>query len=141
MTLHRHAVADALEALLKRVFPNAEVKRDAEAPSRPPAGGLVILRDSDPGEPEVTLSPLSYSYNHAFGVEIVSPSATGSHGLGDMLAELGEVIEGARDLGGLTEWLEATAPDLDDLAAAGAPSVATAMFDLIATYTIPSPLH
>lgn len=31
---------------------------------RMPAAGLLILRDGEPGEPEVTLSPLAYHYQH-----------------------------------------------------------------------------
>ena len=34
--------------------------RDEVLPERIPAAGLIILRDGQPGEPEVTLSPLRY---------------------------------------------------------------------------------
>ena len=33
-------------------------------PERVPASGLLILRDGEPGEPEVTLSPLRYHSQH-----------------------------------------------------------------------------
>jgi hypothetical protein len=41
-------------------------------PERVPADGLLILRDGEPGEPEVTLSPLRYHYRHRAEIEAVS---------------------------------------------------------------------
>ena len=38
----------------------ATALRGEVLPERVPAGGLLILRDGEPGEPEVTLSPLAY---------------------------------------------------------------------------------
>jgi len=38
------------------------VLRGEVLPERIPPGGLMILRDGNPGEPGVTLSPLMYHY-------------------------------------------------------------------------------
>jgi hypothetical protein len=40
------------------------VKRNLAKAERLPPGGLAVIRDGDPGEPEVSLSPLSYLYSH-----------------------------------------------------------------------------
>ncbi len=49
----------ALAALHARLQPLAALTlRDEVLPERIPAAGLMILRDGQPGKPEVTLSPL-----------------------------------------------------------------------------------
>ena len=35
-----------------RAVPKAKVERNTAAPERIPKGGLIVLRDGDPGEPE-----------------------------------------------------------------------------------------
>ena len=54
------SILAALHARLS-VLP-ATALRGEVLPERVPAAGLVILRDGEPGEPEVTLSPLRYHY-------------------------------------------------------------------------------
>ena len=51
------------EDILRRLFGRllaspATVLRGEVLPERVPSDGLLILRDGDPGEPEMTLSPL-----------------------------------------------------------------------------------
>ena len=65
MLTTRETILQALLAALQTV-PGATVLRDEVLPERLPAGGLVNLRDGDPGTPEVTLSPLAYWTCHAF---------------------------------------------------------------------------
>ena len=61
-----------LAALLARLQPlAAHVLRDDVLPERISAVGLIILRDGQPGEPEVTLSPLRYHYQHRAELEVV----------------------------------------------------------------------
>lgn len=36
-----------------------------------PAGGLIILRDGDPGDPEVILSPVTYLWEHQTEIEVI----------------------------------------------------------------------
>ena len=51
-----------------------------------PAAGLLILRDSDPGEPAVTLSPLRYHYQHRAEIEAVVQAGAGRDAGFDTLA-------------------------------------------------------
>ncbi len=53
MPTPRETILQALLAALQTV-PGATVLREEVLPERVPAGGLVILRDGDPGTPEVT---------------------------------------------------------------------------------------
>jgi len=63
MPTSRETILQALLAALQSV-PAATVLRGAILPERIPTGGLLILRDKDPGTPEVTLSPLVFDLEH-----------------------------------------------------------------------------
>jgi hypothetical protein len=52
----REAILQALFARLQTIA-DATVLRNEALPERIPDGGLIILRDGDPGEPETLLSP------------------------------------------------------------------------------------
>jgi hypothetical protein len=54
-------VLDALKALLETV-PDAVVERNSMLPEKIPEGGLIILRDGDPGEPEQALGSFGNAY-------------------------------------------------------------------------------
>ena len=47
-------VLASIRALLE-AMPGATVERNSVLPEKVPAGGLIILRDGDPGEPEQAL--------------------------------------------------------------------------------------
>ena len=59
MPTHRETILAALHARLSALL--ATALRGEVLPERVPAEGLLILRDGEPGEPEVTLSPLAYA--------------------------------------------------------------------------------
>lgn len=65
MSSTREAILAALHARLSAL--PATVLRGEVRPERVPADGLLILRDGEPGEPDVTLSPLAYHYQHRTG--------------------------------------------------------------------------
>jgi hypothetical protein len=71
MPTTRETVLAALHARLQPL--SARTLRDEVLPERIPAVGLIILRDGQPGEPEVTLSPLRYHYQHRAELEVVDP--------------------------------------------------------------------
>jgi hypothetical protein len=63
-------VLDALKALLEMV-PDAVVERNSVLPEKVPAGGLIIMRDGDPGEPEQALGGFGNTYyQHAVEIEV-----------------------------------------------------------------------
>lgn len=69
MPTPRETILAALHTRLSAV--PATALRGEVVPERVPAAGLLILRNSEPGEPEVTLSPLRYHYQHGAAIEAV----------------------------------------------------------------------
>ncbi|PHY20969.1 hypothetical protein CSW59_06875 [Caulobacter sp. BP25] len=129
-----------LETRFKAALPNAEVARNEPKAQRISPGGDVTLFDGDPGEPEVLLSPLSYTYEHRIPVEIAAGGDDPAGLLETLLREIGLVIEADRTLGGLCSWLDAEAPSPEPLDAPGAAVGRRADLVVIATYTTRSPL-
>ena len=143
MPSRREAVLEAVLTLLAAALPGAEVKRNLDKPERIPPGGLVIVRDGDPGEPDTLLSPLTYVYAHRIPIEVAafaSASLTREQVIDQMLAAIGMAIEADRTLGGLCDFIEAEAPVSDDVETAGALSGRWADMAIIATYGTPNPL-
>lgn len=71
-------------------------------PERIPAAGLIILRDGPPGEPEVTLSPVRYHYQHRAELEVVVQAGSGRASAFDgLIAAIGAAHKADRTLGGL----------------------------------------
>ncbi|MET4683688.1 hypothetical protein [Brevundimonas faecalis] len=142
MASKREEVVQAVDAMLKAALPHAEHRRDQPLPKRPDPGGTVILHDGDPGEPEVTLSPLLYTYEHEIELEVLGPigSAARHELLDQMLQAIGERIETDRSLGGLAEWLEPGAPLTDDIVLDNAEPVRGAQLTILAVYSTPNPL-
>lgn len=139
----REAVLAAVHALVRGALPDAEVKRNLDKPERIPPGGLVIIRDGDPGEPEVLLSPLTYVYEHRVPIELAafaSASLTREQAIDQMLSAIGMAAMADRTLDGLCDFIETEAPTSDDLETAGAMSGRWADAAIIAGYTTANPL-
>lgn len=142
----RLEVLEAVKAMAEAALPGADVKGlDAEdaKPTRIGAGGLVVVRSGDPGEPEVDLSPLRYNWEHEIAIEVgayESGAATSEQVLDAMLSALGAAVEADRTLGGLVEWLEAKAPDTEDFETVGAVAGRWADLKLVAHYVTTDPL-
>lgn len=143
MASRREEVLEALLALIATALPSAKVERNTAKPERIPVGGLVIVRDGDPGDPEATLSPLTYIYTHRIPIEIAVLAAaplSREETLDQMLRTLGEAVESNRTLGGLCDFLEPEAPSIDDIEATGTIAGRWASAVILATYATPNPL-
>lgn len=139
MTSKRELVLAALHARLQALA--APVLRCEVLPERIPASGLIILRDGKPGEPEVTLSPLTYFYEHQAELEVVIQAGTGRDAQFDVLtASIGAVLAADRTLGGLCDWVEAEAPEPVDLPIEGAAALKAAVIIVVLHYASPDPL-
>lgn len=136
MPTTRETILTALADLL-RTIPHVPVLRGEVLPERIPPVGLMILRDGNPGEPGVTLSPLAYHYQHRAELEVIVQSTTARDALFDALAaQIGTVIAADRTLRGLCDWVEAEAPEPVDLAIEGAASLKAAVVPLILHYSL-----
>ena len=135
----RETILSALHAQLQTLA--APVLRGDVLPERIPATGLIILRDGKPGEPEVTLSPLSYFYEHRAELEVVIQAGTGRDALFDALAaDIGAALALDRTLGGLCDWVEAEAPEPVDLPIEGAAALKAAVIIVVLHYSTADPL-
>ena len=140
MPSKRETILAALFAHLGNTMTVA-ITRNDPLPTRLPATGLAIMRDGDPGEPNVSMSPLRYHYEHVVEVEAYFEAATGRDtGLDAVTAQIGAAIALDRTLGGLCDWIETGAPDTDDLALDGAESLKAAIVPLTLHYAVADPL-
>jgi hypothetical protein len=139
MPTTRELVLGALYARLQPLA--APALRDEVLPERIPTAGLIILRDGQPGEPEVTLSPLRYHYQHRAELEVVVQASTGrASAFDDLIAAIGAALEADRTLGGLCDWIEPEAPASVDLPIEGAAALKAAVITLNLHYSTTGPL-
>ncbi len=139
MTTPRETILTALVDLLRTV-PHVPVVRGEVLPERMPASGLLILRDGEPGEPGVTLSPLRYHYQHRAEIEAVVQGSDRDATFDALCASIGATIATDRTLAGLCDWVEAEAPRPVDLPVEGAGSLKAAVIPIILHYSTADPL-
>ena len=139
MPTSRETILAALHARLS-ALPSIALRGDV-LPERVPAAGLLILRDGEPGEPEVTLSPLRYHYQHRAELEVVVQAGTGrASAFDNLIAAIGAALEADRTLGGLCDWVEPEAPASVDLPIEGAAALKAAVITVVLHYTTTGPL-
>lgn len=142
MTSRRETVLSALFALLDGAL-SAKVLRNEPLPERIPQEGLVTLRDGEPGEPSVTLSPVSYLYEHRAELDVAvqeSGAAARDSGFDTLLEAIAAAIAGDRTLGGFADRVEALAPVPSEIAAEGAVPIKAATVPVILIYATTDPL-
>jgi hypothetical protein len=138
MPTARETILDALHARLSAL--PATAQRGDVLPECVPAEGLLILRDGEPGEPEGTLSPLAYHYQHRAEIETVVQGAHRDAAFDSICASIGAALAVDRTLGGLCDWVEAEAPRPVDLAVEGAASLKAAVIPVVLHYSTADPL-
>ena len=138
MPTPRETILAALHARLSAL--PATALRGEVLPERVPAEGLLILRDGEPGEPEVTLSPLRYHYQHRAEIEAVVQGADRDAAFDTLTASIGAALAADRTLGGLCDWVEAEAPRPVDLPVEGAASLKAAVIPVVLHYSTADPL-
>lgn len=139
MPTTRETVLTALHERLQSLA--ALTLRDEVLPERIPTTGLIILRDGQPGDPEVTLSPLRYHYQHRAELEVVVQAGTGrASAFDELISAIGTALEADRTLGGLCDWIEPEAPDPVDLPVEGAATLKAAVITIVLHYSTANPL-
>ena len=134
----RETILTALHARLSAL--PATALRSEVHPERVPAAGLLILRDGEPGEPEVTLSPMTYHYQHRAEIEAVVQGADRDGAFDTLCASIGTALAIDRTLGGICDWVEAEAPQPVDLPVEGATGLKAAVIRVSLFYTTSDPL-
>ncbi|MEJ6478257.1 MAG: acyl-CoA transferase [Octadecabacter sp.] len=138
MPTPRETILTALHARLS-MLPATALRGDV-LPERIPTDGLLILRDGDPGEPEVTLSPLRYHYLHRAEIEAVVQGPDRDADFDTLTASIGAALTEDRTLGGLCDWVEAEAPQPVDLPVDGGTSLKAALITIVLQYSTQDPL-
>ena len=138
----REAILGALFQTLDMELP-ANVRRNEVLPEKVPASGLVILRDGEPGEPDVTLNPRTEFYAHRVEIEAYvsrDPASGGEAALDALLGAIGMALRINPSLGGLAENLTPSAPEIGALAVEAAAPILTAQLIVTVEYLVSDPL-
>ena len=108
-----------------------------------PEGGMINQWDGKPGEPEVTLSPTLYEYDHSVEVEVFFTGGTSSQrdtGLDNLLQLVGAAIEADLTLGGTVSYARVEPSDPEGEPVEGGDDIKAVMILVIMTYTSSTPL-
>ena len=138
MRTPRETILTALYVQLSTI--PVTVFRGEVLPERVPSVGLLILRDGNPGEPEATLSPRMYHYQHRAEIEAVVQGASRDVAFDTLCASIGAALAADRTLGGLCDWVEAEAPEPVDLPIEGAASLKAAIIPVVLHYSVGDPV-
>jgi hypothetical protein len=136
-------VLEALKALLETV-PGTEVERNTALAEKIPNGGLIVLRDGDPGEPEQALGGFASSYyGHRVEIEIYvqDGDATARDTTFDSLIQaIGVALESDPTLGGLAFGMTYGRPTVDVEAIEGTAAIKTGTLAVVVDYETDTPL-
>jgi hypothetical protein len=136
-------VLDAMKTLLETV-PDAVVERNSVLPEKIPDGGLIILRDGDPGEPEQALGGLgNVYYQHAVEIEVYveeGDAAACDAAFDALLQQIGTALEADPTLGAVAFGVTYGRPEPSIEAIAGAPAIKTATLSVTVDYESDAPL-
>ena len=121
------------EQILRRLKTQLEsiagvtVERNSAVPEKIPAGGLLILRDGTPGEPEQSLGGFGGAYcRQDAEIEIYvenGDAAARDTAFDTLLHEIGIVLDDDPTLGGLAFGMTFGRPETDAQAVVGAPAI------------------
>jgi len=140
----RENAIGALFAALGQLSLGTTVKRNAVLPERVSDHAMAILRDGEMGEPEVSLSPLTYHWQHQVAIElfVAEPDASARDARMDgLLTELAGLIEADRTLGGVIEYAEIGPPKFDELAPDGSSGIKACLLHVVLHYSSSGPLN
>jgi hypothetical protein len=140
----RENAIGALFAVLGRLSLGTTVKRNAALPERIADHAMTILRDGEMGEPEVSLSPLTYHWQHQVAIElfVADPdTAARDSRMDGLLTKLALLIEADRTLAGVVEYAEIGQPKFDELAPEGTSGIKACLLPVVLHYSSAGPLN
>ena len=125
-------------------IPDAVVERNSALSEKIPDGGLIILRDGDPGEPEQALGGFgSTYYQHVVEIEVYleeADAAARDAAFDSLLQQIGAALEAEPTLGGVAFGLTYGRPDASIEAIAGAPALKIGTILVTLDYEADAPL-
>ncbi len=127
-----------------RTVPKAKVERNTAAPERIPRGGLIVLRDGGPGEPEQALGGIGgVYYSHAVEIEVyveTGEAAARDAAFDALVSAIGAALDADPTLGGLAFGMTYARPEIDTEAVIGAPAIKTGTVECVIEYETATPL-
>ena len=144
MPSKRERVILAVADLIKAALPRATHYRNDMKQQPIETGGYVNVEDGDPGEPEVTLNPTTWIYEHQIPVDVAANAAqrlSAEERLDRMLQAIGAAVAADRTLGGLCDYFMVTAAQTEGLTSEGAPVSRYALVTVVAVYGTTDPLN
>ena len=143
MSSRAEAILQGLRSVLSDLS-GPTVERNSALPEKIPDGGLIILRDGDPGEPEQALGGFgSTYYQHAVEIEVYveeGDAAARDAAFDALLQQIGVALEADPTLGGLAFGLTYGRPEPSIEAIAGAPAIKSATLTVTVHYETGTPL-
>ena len=143
MTTKMAAVITALVAVLDAI-PGVTVVANVAVPQEIPEGGLIIVHDGDPGEPEEVLNGFrNCYYQHSIDVEIYARHGiTGNRDSAwdTLIAAVGTALEGNLTLSGTIHGMSYGQPTTDVEQVEGGHDIKRGVLIIIADYQSSSPL-
>ena len=136
----RETALVALYAKL-RAIKGPVVLRGATLPEIIPACGLIVLRDGNPGEPDVTMSPLTWHYEHQAEIEVLVSRLDNDAAFDALTGPIGAAIVADRTLGGAVDWAEAEAPSPQDIPGENGGVIKAAIIAVTLHYSTTDPLN
>lgn len=128
------AVKDALQSL--NTF---DVQRNVSIPTSSLLNGLVIVRDGDTGEPEVTMSPSEWHYEHAIRLEVFAVGSDLDAALDGLLMQIATCADADKTFSGAVDSSYLSAPE-SDLTIDSSIRCKAASINLTVFYSTNSPL-
>ena len=127
-----------------RTLSKVKVERNTAVPERIPRGGLIVLRDGDPGEPEQALGGIgSVYYAHTVEIEVYvenGDAAARDAAFDALVQKIGPALDADPTLGGLAFGMTYARPEVDTEAVVGALAVKTGTIECVIEYETATPL-
>ena len=143
MSSKTEQILQALYSLL-RTIPEATVERNIAVPAKIPAGGLIVLRDGDPGEPDMALGGFGNAYySHRIEVEThvqEADPAVRDTAFDDLVVAVGTALDTDHTLGGLAFGMSYGRPSTDLEPIEGAPAIKSGVIEITVEYESDAPL-
>jgi hypothetical protein len=143
MISKREQALQGLFLCLQTGLPGISVLRNEVLTTAIPETGLVVLRDGDPGEPDILLSPPRYIYKHRADIEVFIQNADAAQReteLDQLITQIGAALETVGTLDGVIDILNPGSPELLTEPTPGAAAIKAATLPVTLEYVTANPL-
>ena len=144
MISKREQALQGLFLCLKNELNDITITRNEPLPTKIPKAGLIIFRDGDVGEPEITLSPTRYHYQHQAEIEVLSQNRDDEVrdlALDSLLVAIGSALIVDPYLNGAVDYMITGSPEFIIEPVEGASAIKAAVVPITLEYSTLNPLQ